>query len=161
VVSLSCQCGSGIGYAQCCEPFHTGEKLPETAVALMRSRYSAYCLRNSDYLLTTWEPAKRPKSIDFSKENVIWLRLEIGETEKGGSKDNKGVVSFKAFFSQDDEDFVMRETSRFVKNNGQWFYSDGVGTISKVDIVKGQSKNGTCHCGSGKKFKRCCGAAEA
>jgi len=127
----------------------------------MRSRYSAYCLRNSDYLLTTWEPAKRPKSIDFSKENVIWLRLEIGETEKGGSKDNKGVVSFKAFFSQDDEDFVMRETSRFVKNNGQWFYSDGVGTISKVDIVKGQSKNGTCHCGSGKKFKRCCGAAEA
>lgn len=157
MVTLSCQCGSGIGYAQCCEPYHNGDKLPATATALMRSRYSAYCLRNSDYLMATWEATKRPKSIDFSKENVIWLRLEITESKKGGVNDSKGVVSFKAFFNQDDEDYVMRETSRFVKTNGQWFYTDGVGTISKIETNKGHSQNALCSCGSGKKYKRCCG----
>jgi SEC-C motif-containing protein len=124
----------------------------------MRSRYTAYCLRNSEYLLATWDAANRPKSIDFSRENVIWLRLEISETKKGGVGDSKGVVSFKAFYSQDGDEFVMRETSRFVKNGSHWFYVDGVGAISKAGVVNEQSKNGACHCGSGKKFKRCCGA---
>ncbi|MGR8999959.1 MAG: YchJ family protein, partial [Gammaproteobacteria bacterium] len=50
-----CLCGSGTDYQQCCGPYHSGEKIPGTAEALMRSRYSAYVLRNADYLQATWD----------------------------------------------------------------------------------------------------------
>jgi len=123
----------------------------------MRSRYTAYALRNSNYLRATWDEAKCPKSIDFSKEKMEWLRLEVGETKKGGVNDSKGVVVFKAFYRQDGEEFVMRETSRFIKSNGRWFYLDGVGAISKMTAPTETSRNAPCPCGSGKKFKRCCG----
>lgn len=155
---VPCLCGSSIDYQQCCEPYHTGEKTPATAEALMRSRYTAYALRNGAYLQATWEAAKRPKTIDFSRENVDWLRLEVTETKKGGISDNKGVVGFKAFYNQDGEAYVLKETSRFVKTGGRWFYLDGAGSISKAAAPEQQGRNALCPCGSGKKFKRCCGA---
>ena len=67
----------------------------------MRSRYSAYVLRNAAYLQETWDATKRPEKIDFSREKIDWLRLEITDIKKGGIKDSKGVVAFKAFYSQD------------------------------------------------------------
>lgn len=73
----------------------------------MRSRYTAYALRNGAYLQETWDATKRPEKIDFSRENIDWLRLEIIETKKGGIKDSKGVVSFKAYFMQDGEERVI------------------------------------------------------
>jgi SEC-C motif-containing protein len=93
-----CLCGSGIEYQQCCGLFHSGEKIPATAEALMRSRYTAYVLRNAVYLQETWDATKRPEKIDFSREKIDWLRLEITDIKKGGIKDSKGVVAFKAFF---------------------------------------------------------------
>ncbi|MFU8789946.1 MAG: YchJ family protein, partial [Methylobacter sp.] len=120
-----CPCGSDIDYAQCCRPFHAGEKKPVTAVALMRSRFTAYALRNTDYLLETWDAAVRPELIDFSKEKIEWLSLEIVSTKKGGAKDAKGVVEFKAYYVQDGEESVMNEVSQFVKRTGAWFYLDG------------------------------------
>ena len=92
----------------------------------MRSRYSAYVLRNAEYLQQTWDSTKRPEAIDFSRETITWLRLEITDVKKGSAKDTKGVVTFKAFYSQDGEDCVMNEISRFTKKAGQWFYLDGV-----------------------------------
>ena len=152
-----CLCGSGIVYQQCCGLFHAGEKIPATAVALMRSRYTAYVLRNVAYLQGTWDASLRPKTIDFSRENITWLRLEITEIKKGEAKDSKGVVAFKAFYSQDDEEHVMNEISRFTKVNGRWFYLDGViKAMGKVDLQTNLGKNAPCACGSGKKFKRCC-----
>ncbi|WP_459991571.1 YchJ family protein [Methylosoma difficile] len=148
-----------MAYLACCGVFHHGDGVPVTAEALMRSRYCAYALQDADYLQNTWHETKSPKTIDFSKENAQWLRLEIVETKKGGANDGKGVVSFKAFFQQEGEDFVMRETSRFVKEKGRWLYVDGSGAISKVADIGLQSKNGACPCGSGKKYKRCCGVA--
>ena len=112
---ILCLCGSGINYQQCCEPFHSGEKKPTTAVALMRSRYTAYVLRNAVYLQETWDVTRRPKLIDFSKEKIDWLRLEIVDIKKGEAKDNKGLVTFKAFYSQEGEVCVMTEISRFRK----------------------------------------------
>jgi len=154
-----CRCGSGIEYAQCCGPFHSGEKKPVTAEALMRSRFTAYALHNADYLLATWDAAVRPELIDFSKEKVDWQRLEIGNTKKGGAKDTKGVVEFKAYYLQDGEEYVMNEISQFVKRAGGWFYLDGlVKSIGKVGLQTNLGKNAPCSCGSGKKFKRCCGA---
>jgi SEC-C motif-containing protein len=155
----SCPCGSGIDYQHCCGLFHSGEKIPATGEALMRSRYSAYVLRNAAYLQETWDATKRPEKIDFSREKIDWLRLEISDIKKGGIKDSKGVVAFKAFYSQDGEEHVMNEISRFTKINGRWFYLDGViKSMGKVDLQTNLGKNALCSCGSGKKFKRCCGA---
>ena len=121
-----CLCGSNLEYQQCCEPFHSGKTNPSTALALMRSRYAAYVLRDVSYLQETWDVTKRPAAIDFSKEDITWLRLEIVDTKKGGYADNKGIVTFKAFYQQDDIECVMNEISRFTKINGRWFYLDGV-----------------------------------
>ncbi|MDO9138789.1 MAG: YchJ family protein [Methylobacter sp.] len=154
-----CRCGSGLNYAQCCGSFHAGESKPVTALALMRSRFSAYALHDSGYLLETWDARVRPELIDFSKENVDWLRLEIGGTKKGGANDAKGVVEFKAYYVQDGEEYVMNEVSQFVKRAGGWFYLDGrVKSIGKVGLQANRGRNALCSCGSGKKFKRCCGA---
>jgi SEC-C motif-containing protein len=154
-----CLCCSNLTYGECCQPFHTGEKIPTTAKALMRSRYTAYALRDGAYLQATWDATKRPESIDFSRENIEWLRLEITETKKGGLKDSKGLVTFKAYYRQDGEEHVMNEISRFTKQGGRWFYLDGViKSIGKVGQQTNLGKNAPCVCGSGKKFKRCCGA---
>jgi SEC-C motif-containing protein len=154
-----CLCGSKRIYSDCCHAFHSGEKIPATAEALMRSRYTAYALRNGAYLQATWDVTKRPESIDFSRETIEWLRLEITETKKGGVKDSKGLVTFKAYYSQDGEEHIMNEISRFTKQGGRWFYLDGViKSIGKVGLQTNTGKNAPCACGSGKKFKRCCGA---
>ena len=118
IIHPHCLCGSGIDYHQCCEPFHSGEKIPATAEALMRSRYTAYAMHNASYLQETWDFNKRPEKIDFSRENIDWLRLEITDTKKGGIKDSKGMVSFKAFYMQDGEEHVMNEISRFTRKRG-------------------------------------------
>ncbi len=159
ITHTHCLCGSGVDDQQCCGPYHSGEKIPATAEALMRSRYSAYVLRNAVYLQETWGANKRPEKIDFSREKTDWLRLEVIETKKGGIKDSKGVVAFKAFFMQDGEEHVMNEVSRFTKINGRWFYLGGViKSMCKVGLQTNQGKSALCACGSGKKFKRCCGA---
>jgi SEC-C motif-containing protein len=155
----SCLCGSGIEYDRCCGLYHSGEKSPATAEALMRSRFAAYALDNADYILATWDAAVQPEKIAFSGENIAWQRLEIIDTKKGGIKDNKGIVEFKAYYLKDGEEYMLHEISRFAKTNGRWLYLDGV--VKKVGKIIQQSnhgKNAPCPCGSGKKFKRCCGA---
>ena len=125
----------------------------------MRSRFTAYALRNAAYLLDTWDATVRPGAIDFSREKIDWQRLEIVATKKGGIKDSKGVVEFKAFYRENGEDHVMHEISQFTKINGRWFYLNGmVKSIGKLGQQTNQGKNAPCSCGSGKKFKRCCGA---
>ena len=154
-----CLCGSGLDYAECCGQYHSGEKAAPTAEALMRSRFTAYARQDEAYLLATWDTNTRPAAIDFSREKAEWQRLEIVVTKKGGLKDSKGLVEFKAYFLQDGEEHVMNEASRFTRTNGRWFYLDGiVKSIGKVGAQTNQGKNAPCPCGSGKKFKRCCGA---
>ena len=140
-------------------PYHSGEKMPPTAEALMRSRFSAYALDQMAYIVSTWAGTVQPEKIDFSKENIMWTRLEIIGIKKGGAKDSKGVVEFKAFFMQDGEENVLHETSRFIKTNGRWLYMDGVvKSVGKIIHQANEGKNAPCPCGSGKKYKRCCGA---
>ncbi len=160
MISLNyCLCGSGVEYRQCCETFHSNEMSAPTAESLMRSRFTAFAMHNESYLLKTWDISKRPADIDFSKNAVDWLRLEIFNIKKGGVKDSKGIVEFKAFYMLDSEEYVMKELSRFKKLNNQWLYLDGtVKSITKVGQQASQGKNAPCSCGSGKKFKRCCGA---
>ncbi|MGR8932345.1 MAG: YchJ family protein [Gammaproteobacteria bacterium] len=152
-----CICGSGLRYADCCKRYHDGE-LPTTAEQLMRSRFTAYAYRNADYLLSTWDTTKRPTTIDFSKETAHWQNLEILNCKKGSAKDGKGLVEFKAYYRQDGEAYFMHEISRFLKSSGRWLYLDGViKAAGKVAADSNMGRNALCACGSGKKFKRCCG----
>jgi SEC-C motif-containing protein len=147
-------------YSLCCEPFHQKINSPLTAEALMRSRFTAYANKNETYLLETWSVSKRPENIDFSKEEAVWTKLEIIKTKKGTKKDNKGIVEFKAYYTLENEPYVMTEISRFIKTKTtkQWRYFDGiVKSVSKANQQTNQGKNAPCSCGSGKKFKRCCG----
>lgn len=124
----------------------------------MRSRFTAYAKRNAAYLLTTWDASNRPTTIDFSKETAVWQTLQIIDCKKGAAADRKGVVEFKAFYNQDGEDCFMHEISRFVKSNDGWLYLDGiVKAAGKVAATTNGGRNALCACGSGKKFKRCCG----
>jgi SEC-C motif-containing protein len=155
---LQCLCGSQVKYNSCCQPYHDDTNRPDTAEQLMRSRFTAYAMRNTDYLLKTWDTSKRPDEIDFSKEGVVWTKLEIVSTKKGKATDSKGLVEFKAYYESDNEEYVMKEMSRFKKQVGQWLYLDGlVSSVGKVGQQTNQGKNAPCSCGSGKKFKRCCG----
>ena len=154
----NCLCGSELPYSACCQLYHQGTKTAPTALILMRSRFTAYAMQDSAYLLKTWDKNKRPNNIDFSKDEAEWQKLEIVTVKKGAEKDSKGVVEFKAYFQIDGEQRIMTEISRFKKINGNWFYLDGlVKSIAEANQSSNQGKNTPCACGSGKKFKRCCG----
>lgn len=154
----SCLCGSGVTYQQCCAILHSGQAKASTAEALMRSRFTAYAMHNGDYLLQTWDTSTCPAEIDFPNDSGEWTQLEIVMLKKGATKDHKGIVEFKAFFTVNGEQRVMNEISRFIKKQNQWFYLDG--KVKSIALDHGsfnQGLNAPCVCGSGKKFKRCCG----
>lgn len=154
----SCLCGSALDYKHCCGLYHSGGKTPQTAESLMRSRFTAYAMHNGDYLQATWDASKRPEQIDFSKDTAEWQGLEIVSVKKGGVNDEKGIVEFKAYYLLNGEESVMNEISRFKKVADRWFYLDGVvKSLGKINQTTNQGKNALCSCGSGKKFKRCCG----
>ena len=117
----------------------------------MRSRYSAYVLRDSAYLRDTWHLSTRPADLDISKDETPWQRLVIADLEKGGENDSEGVVEFAAYF----QGGQLHERSRFIKEGGNWFYLDG----EMLPPLKQEKpgRNAPCPCGSGKKYKRCCG----
>jgi SEC-C motif domain protein len=132
---VACYCGSVIAYVNCCEPYHTGCKQASSAEILMRSRYSAFVVKQETYLLATWDVAKRPRSLDLSNDTTCWQRLEIIRCHKGRADQSQGTVEFKAYFQQDEEDFVLHEISRFAKKNAVWLYIDGASKISSIVIT--------------------------
>ena len=115
-----CPCGSGLTYARCCQPCHLGTAAA-TAAALMRSRYSAYVLNLHDYLRDTWHPDTRPPTLDEAP--VHWLGLEVKRHEQQDA--THAVVEFVARYRADGRGHRLHETSRFVRENGRWYYVDG------------------------------------
>ena len=122
--SSPCPCGSGRDYRDCCEPCHAGTEPAVTAEALMRSRYSAFVLENSDYLLATWHASTRPGQVNFSSDQR-WLGLKIRNTERGLNGDDSGVVEFVARYKIGGKGFRLHERSRFVFESDRWYYVDG------------------------------------
>jgi SEC-C motif domain protein len=164
---MKCPCGSNSEFSVCCEAFLTMTAKPQTAEQLMRSRYTAYTLANIDYIRRTLDP-EHLESFDESgtlswAQNSKWLGLTIHSTEQGTSDDSKGVVVFTASYEQNGQRQDHHERAYFRKNNsGTWFFVDG--EVPKEQrqkpIVRDSQKvgrNDPCPCGSGKKFKRCCG----
>lgn len=90
----------------------------------MRSRYSAFVVGDVDYLLASWHPGTRPPELELDAD-IVWRRLDIVGTRAGGPLDSEGTVEFRAYFRQDGERGVQHEVSRFVREDGHWFYVDG------------------------------------
>jgi SEC-C motif-containing protein len=145
-----CPCGSGKELEACCGRYHAGEAAP-TAEALMRSRYSAFVLKLSDYLRESWHPSSCPAELDISDDTTPWRCLVILATERGVEGDSEGVVEFAALYVGGQ----LHERSRFVCEEGRWFYLDG--EILPPIKEERPGRNAPCPCGSGKKYKRCCG----
>ena len=145
---VSCPCHSGISYAECCQIFHQGTPAP-TPEALMRSRYSAFAIENTDYLLATWHPDYRPKSLELTPL-TRWSALTILTAQ---SDEVAGRVHFIATFCEEGEWFQLEEKSRFERNDGCWFYLAGETNFRPLC----PGRNDLCPCGSEKKWKKCCG----
>jgi len=143
-----CPCGSGSELSACCGRYFDNGSAP-TCEALMRSRYSAYVLDRQDYLRRTWHPDSCPEHLGGTA--LKWIALEIVSTEQGQRDDEKGKVSFIASFCDHGKGRRLHETSRFVRLEGSWVYLDGVCRVSDI------GRNDPCPCGSGRKFKKCCG----
>jgi SEC-C motif-containing protein len=117
---LACPCGLGDDYDSCCGRLHAGTPAP-TAESLMRSRYSAFAVGDAGYLLRTWHPSARPKSLTLDPA-LRWTRLAVLETHGGGLFDADGTVRFRAIYVQEGRRRVLAETSSFVRDDGFWTY---------------------------------------
>ncbi|HEY5803276.1 MAG TPA: YchJ family metal-binding protein [Lysobacter sp.] len=120
----TCPCGLDRPYAECCGLFHTGG-IADTAEALMRSRYSAFVLGDIDYLLATWHASTRPPRLDLGDTAATrWLGLEVKRHAMTGA--DSAIVEFVARYKVGGAAAVrLHETSRFVREDGRWFYVDG------------------------------------
>lgn len=90
----------------------------------MRSRYTAYVLKLEDYLLRTWHPQSRPERLDLQQDSSQWLGLKIlrAPPVQGG----EGLVEFLARYKVNGRAYRLHEVSRFLLEEGHWFYVDGV-----------------------------------
>jgi len=122
----SCHCDSGILFSQCCQPLLDETTFAGSALALMRSRYSAYVLADEDYLLKTWHSNTRPQQLALDQNEQQWRRLKIVDTELGAGDDDTGVVEFIATFKLNGKAEHLKERSQFSRQEGRWVYIDGV-----------------------------------
>ena len=120
-----CYCDTGRPLAQCCQPLLNNEQQAKTAVALMRSRYSAYTLGDKDYLQRTWHSTTRPAQLDLSNNQQHWQRLKIIDTTAGQTDDDSGEVEFVAIYKVNGRAERLHERSRFEREDQQWRYVDG------------------------------------
>ncbi len=144
-----CYCKSGLSFSECCEPVLRVEQVPSTALSLMRSRYSAYCLGDVNYLqATTHDHTWTDEELKFIQDwadNSFWQHLEIVDF-------TEDMVEFKAYYIFENRQHLHHEKSVFKKVNDMWKYVDGEIFEDKVEFLR----NRQCICGSGLKYKRCC-----
>lgn len=119
-----CPCCSGKNYSDCCQLAHLEHSKVSSAETLMRSRYSAFALRNAEYLMITTHSSQQKY---HSKEDYLtwatqneWLKLEI-------VKAHDNIVEFKAWYHNQEKILSLHhERSSFVMENGAWYYVDGI-----------------------------------
>jgi len=120
-----CPCCSDMDYTHCCKPYHDGLAAP-TALALMRSRYSAYVLRLTPYLLATWHPETCPQNLNLNDSiQTKWLGLQIKQYKN--TDPTHAIVEFVARYRIGGEPASrLHETSQFVLENDRWLYVDAL-----------------------------------
>jgi SEC-C motif domain protein len=125
-----CPCGRldarkrALPFARCCGRFLADfEHTPAPdAESLMRSRYCAFVLEDADYLLATWYPSRRPPELGF-EPGTKWLGLEVREHRS--VDDDHAEVEFVARSRHGGRAQRLHERSRFVREEGRWYYLDG------------------------------------
>ena len=155
----NCPCGTNKNYTECCGIYIDGGEAAPTPECLMRSRYTAYARDNMTYIMETMKP---PASDRYSEElaqvnkNITWLGLEVVNAKH---KTKTGQVEFIARYRLADREFRIHELSEFVFEQGKWYYKDGIhkDVETTPPPVEKTGRNEDCPCGSGKKFKKCCG----
>ncbi|MCR6629490.1 MAG: YchJ family protein [Magnetospirillum sp.] len=155
----SCPCGSGRGYDECCGPLLAGGAAASPE-ALMRSRYTAFTRADLDYLENTLAPEAKE---DYDRgETETWVKeakwdgLEVrGATMDG----DQGTVEFVARYKFRGKVLAHHELGSFRRHEGRWVYVDGVMNPRPAQRTADKvGRNDPCPCGSGKKYKKCCGA---
>jgi len=145
----ACYCNSGKLFSNCCEPILRVLEVPQSAVALMQSRYSAYCIGDVNYLqATTHDHTWTDEELKFIQDwadNSEWQHLEIVNF-------TDSTVEFKAYYIFEKKQHLHHEKSTFLKVNDMWKYVDGEIYEDKISFLR----NEKCICGSGIKYKRCC-----
>lgn len=125
----------------------------------MRSRFTAHAVRDYRHLHRTYlETAKRPYAEEANSGEIKWTRLAIHAHEPG-PKPGTAFVDFTAYFEDGGREHAMHEKSEFAQIDGQWFYARTVrtGPAPVRSSAPKVGRNDPCPCGSGKKFKQCCG----
>ena len=154
----SCPCGSGRNYGQCCEPIIAGTTPAPDAEALMRSRYTAHVVNDTVYLDRTYLPTSKQTSTEkHAPAATKWVKLEIHQHD-ANVRSGVSHVDFSAHFTEEGKAGVMHEKSEFEKIDGAWIFTRTLreGPVPIVSAPK-VGRNDPCPCGSGKKFKKCCG----
>jgi SEC-C motif-containing protein len=159
----SCPCGSGSSYAECCEPVITGRRPAETAEQLMRARYAAYVNASMDFIFESTHPEHRTgydhEGTREWAESSEWLGLEIVSARMGGAAESIGEVEFIARFREKDGSArEHHECGQFKRKDGAWFFTEGTMVKPRPITAIKIGRNDPCSCGSGKKYKKCCGA---
>lgn len=130
-VNSPCPCGSLLKYKKCCRAFHDNIKNPSNALELMKSRFSAYAYKQSNYIIKTTDKENQDYSeniLEWKKEieifcsNTNFDKLEILEFIEG---EIESFVTFRANLFQNKNDISFIEKSRFKKEDNIWFYVDG------------------------------------
>lgn len=155
---------SVLAYQDCCQPYHDdvnrlGGITADTAERLMRTRYSAFVLVKPDYIVKTTLPAQQvlldEKAIETWAKETDWAGLEIVQHVPQLGK-RHAQVAFKAYFNTVDGIQAHHELSAFVKvtdkahHDARWYFLDPT-------VAMTVTQKQPCICGSGEKFKRCCG----
>jgi SEC-C motif domain protein len=121
---MICPCGSNLPYEKCCGPYIEGHTSAPTAEALMRSRYTAYTLKNENYVLATWHASTRPASLYLANDKATkWIGLEVKRRQQ--QDDTHAIIEFVAKYKINGRAQRLHETSNFVYEGGLWFYVDG------------------------------------
>ncbi|PZX92102.1 hypothetical protein DOS84_17535 [Flavobacterium aquariorum] len=123
MISKKCYCGSLESFESCCNRYINGFQKAPTALALMKSRYSAYATQQADYLLATTHSSERKY---YSREDILhwatsnkWQKLEIISA-------TENTVEFKAYFIDGNNvNQIHHEFSNFRQESGSWYYVDG------------------------------------
>ena len=130
-----CPCTSGKLYSKCCGPFHSGIELPPTALDLMRSRFAAFALGLTDYLVKTTHKDNPERKAEAADTEGSWKKdlesiasqarfdsLKILEFVDG---DSRSEVTFRAFITKGEEDLSFTERSLFTREDRVWLYKEG------------------------------------
>jgi SEC-C motif-containing protein len=154
-----CPCGTGRAFGACCEPLLKQARPAANAEELMRSRYTAHAVGNHRHLHRTYlETSRKPYVEETDAPELTWNRLVVHAHEPGSTPD-QAFVDFTAYYTDHGSEYPLAEKSEFRRIDGQWFYTRTVRTGPAPVKATGPKvgRNDPCPCGSGKKFKQCCG----